>query len=38
MKLILTEKPNVTKQVKDALAPNAKYIRVGQSTTMPLGY
>lgn len=38
MKLILTEKPNVTKQVKDALAPNAKYIRVGQSTSMPLGY
>ena len=37
-KLILTEKPNVTKQIKDVLAPNAKYIRGSQSSKNPLGY
>ena len=38
MKLILTEKPSVTKQVKDVLAPKAKYIRCGGSVGEPLGY
>ena len=38
MKLILTEKPSVTKQVKDVLAPKAKYIRCGGSASEPLGY
>lgn len=38
MKLILTEKPSVTKQMKDVLAPNAKYIRCGGSAGEPLGY
>lgn len=38
MKLILTEKPNVTKQVKAVLAPRAKYIKCGGATGEPLGY
>lgn len=38
MKLILTEKPSVTKQIKDVLAPKAKYVRCGGSAGEPLGY
>ena len=37
MNLIITEKPNVSKQVKDVLAPNAKYINLSKGN-MPLGY
>lgn len=40
MKLILTEKPSVTKQVKDVLAPKAKYITAVKATKTkpPVGY
>lgn len=38
MKLILTEKPNVTKQIKNVLAPKAQYIRCGGKAGEPLGY
>lgn len=30
MDLIITEKPNVSKQVKEVLAPYAKYTNLGQ--------
>lgn len=38
MKLILTEKPNVTKQIKEVLAPDAHYIRCGGKQGEILGY
>lgn len=40
MILILTEKPSVTRQVKDVLCPNARYIQVSPATksTPPVGY
>lgn len=40
MYLILTEKPNVAKQVKNALFPDAKYVVhiKGSKTTPPVGY
>lgn len=37
MKLILTEKPSVTKLVKNALAPDAKFINLSKGK-MPVGY
>lgn len=37
MDLIITEKPNVSKQVKEVLAPYAKYTNLGKGK-MPLGY
>ena len=40
MKLILTEKPNVSKQVKQALAPDAHYVTTSKATGKlpPVGY
>lgn len=38
MKLILTEKPSVTKQMKNVLAPHAKYINCGGGNKEALGY
>ena len=40
MQLILTEKPSVTRQVKDVLAPSAKYITISKATKTrpPIGY
>lgn len=38
MKLIITEKPDVTKQVKNAIAPSAKYIRFSKSGKNIAGY
>ena len=38
MDLIITEKPNVSKQVKDVLARNAEYKRIKVSKSGPLGY
>ena len=38
MDLIITEKPNVSKQVKDVIAPYAKYKNLSKGGNMPLGY
>lgn len=38
MNLIITEKPNVSKQVKEVIAPDAKYINVASKGKNPLGY
>lgn len=38
MKLILTEKPSVSKVVKEVLAPQAKYIKCAGAGQEPLGY
>lgn len=37
MNLIITEKPNVSKQVKDVIAPDARYINTSKGKN-PLGY
>lgn len=38
MDLIITEKPNVSKQVKNVMAPNAQYVNLSKGSKMPLGY